>query len=229
MNILKMKGIAKLPLFSYGNDGGKRFDFNKIIPMPEPLNVESGSKENLAVEVVLRKLAAPQDILQKICVVPNMSVDLYQRAMENSRMSEDELCKLGLVYIRNKVLYGATSWYYWCCKNWGTKWNSYENEEQDEDTISFETAWSPPEEVIARLAQMYPDAVIEHWWADEDAGNNSGYAKYMGKEEASVNYYEADSSKAYETYVFCWGESQCLYQDDEGLWHHKDCDKCQGC
>lgn len=41
-NIVKMKGILNLPLFVM-EDGVKCFDFNKIIPMPKSLDIESGS------------------------------------------------------------------------------------------------------------------------------------------------------------------------------------------
>lgn len=226
-NILKMKGITKLPLFSH-KDGEMFFDFNKIIPMPETLQMESGSIENLAVEVVLRKLASPQSAPLRSCITPNMRDDVYQRCIENNAMSEDELCKLGLAYITNKVLYGATSWYYWCIMNWGSKWNSYSYEEQDEDTISFETAWNAPEPVVSQLAAMYPDAVIEHWWADENCGANSGYARYEGNGETITNYHETGSSAALANYARCWGESWC-YQDGEELWCQIDCDECHGC
>ena len=41
-NIVKMEGIVKLPLFTV-EDGKTRFDFNKVIPMPDSLDIESGS------------------------------------------------------------------------------------------------------------------------------------------------------------------------------------------
>lgn len=228
MNVLKMKGITTLPLFTQDDLEGQMFDFNKIIPMPESLQVDAGTIEGLAMEAVLRKLSVPQSVMPTIRVTPTMSDDEYQRLMTTVKKSEEELCKLGLVYISNKALHGATSWYSWCCSNWGTKWNSNHNKKRDEDTITFETAWCPPLPVTAQLAQMYPDAKIEHWWAGENAGNISGYVKCeSGK--SSIEYHEYGSSAAYQNYVFCWGKSKCLYQDDNGLWFHKDCNECQGC
>ena len=41
-NVVKMEGITNLPLF-VEEDGKICFDFNKIINMPESLNIESGS------------------------------------------------------------------------------------------------------------------------------------------------------------------------------------------
>lgn len=224
-NIVKMEGITKLPLFTV-EQGEECFDFNKIIPMPESLSIEAGSLEDIAVEAVMRKLSQSRYSFNRknYC---KMSNEDFQRRI--SGRNEDELAKIGLQYISNKVLYGVTTWYDWCCDNWGTKWNAYSNEQCDKDTISFETAWSNPEPVMLKLSEMYPEAVIEHWWADEDLGSNDGYRAYQGGKIIEGDYCESCSNEAYEIYIKCWGESNCLYQDENGNWQHHDCDTCHGC
>ena len=132
-------------------------------------------------------------------------------------------------YISNKVLYGHTTWYDWSCENWGTKWNSYDNEQVDADTILFSTAWSNPEPIMLKLSEMYPEAIIEHWWADEDMGSNDGHRVYRGGKIVEGDYCDICSNEAYETYMECWGESECLYKDDEGLWQKRSCEECHGC
>lgn len=47
-NLVKMEGITDLPLF-LEVDGKKRFDFNKLIHMPEELNVEDGSMTDMCI------------------------------------------------------------------------------------------------------------------------------------------------------------------------------------
>jgi hypothetical protein len=59
--------------------------------------------------------------------------------------------KLAKKYKENIEMYGFKSWYEWCNANWGTKWNSYDFQAQDE-CVSFNTAWAPPEPVIIELA-----------------------------------------------------------------------------
>jgi len=85
--------------------------------------------------------------------------------------------------------------------------------------------------IMAEIFQegMYPDATIEHWWADEDMGNNDGYRVYQGGQIVDGDYCDSCSNEAYEVYIKCWGESECLYQDEEGMWKHQDCDTCHGC
>lgn len=232
-NIVKMKGITTLPLFTEeeGYDGKmvSAFDFNKIIPMPGPLQMTAGGIESIAIEAALRRIGSMERQFERGRVVPGMSDERYRTAVASCQQTEDELCEIGLQYLSNQVRYGATNWYDWCCDNWGTKWNAYENQQPDSDTIIFETAWAPPEPVIARLAKMYPEAEIEHWWADEDTGSNDGHAKYSGGGVSEISYYESCSHKAYETYVRCWGESKCLYQDEKGLWRRRNCKECHGC
>lgn len=232
-NIVKMKGITTLPVFtekeSYDKKMVMSLDFEKIIPMPESLRITSGTMEALAVEAAIRKAAAAakEPFGPKIC--PAMTDSEYKAALTKSNETEDELCKLGAQYIHNLIFHGAATWYDWCIEHWGTKWNAYENTQVDSDTITFETAWSAPAPIIAQLAKMYPEAEIEHWWADEDTGSNDGYAKYSGGEIIIFIPYESGSNEAYATYVFCWGESKCLYQDDTGVWHHRNCDECHLC
>lgn len=124
------------------------------------------------------------------------------------------MCSKGKLYIDNFQKYGHTTWYEWRIANWDTKWNACDSKLQNDNTITFETAWSAPEKVIRKLAKMYPDLMIEHWWADEDIGNNTGHTVYKNGSMAYGGYYENESEDAYETYILCWGESNCIYRDD---------------
>ena len=205
-NIVKMRGITALPLFTPKQDYDEKlipaFDFEKVIPMPESLNVVSGTMEGVAVEAAIRKAASvAEHRFSGPKFVFSMTDAEYKDWLGRCTETEDELCKLGLQYIQNMVLYGAPTWYDWCIEHWGTKWNAYENEQIDKDTIVFETAWSAPEPVMAQLAKMYPNAEIEHWWADEDMGSNTGYARYCAGGLAEVVYFDNGSSDAYANYI----------------------------
>tara|TARA_B100000683_G_C12474722_1_gene549078 strand:- start:1196 stop:1645 length:450 start_codon:yes stop_codon:yes gene_type:complete len=43
-------------------------------------------------------------------------------------------------YLKSK--YGFDNWYYWCVKNWGTKWGCRENEFTNNE-YWYHTAWAP--------------------------------------------------------------------------------------
>ena len=69
-------------------------------------------------------------------------------------------------------------WWDWRVQNWGTKWNSYDCEviEIDDEQIEyrFSTAWSPPEGVIKKLREQYPDIEITAFY-DEPGMEIAGY------------------------------------------------------
>lgn len=55
--------------------------------------------------------------------------------------------------------YGASNWYEWKVKNWGTKWD-VEADVDDQDSlifINFDSAWAPPTAAITKLGKLFPD------------------------------------------------------------------------
>jgi len=81
-----------------------RFDFNKLIPMPESLNIESGSRTGQAMKLY-------------------RAVQLSQERVDEDKK---ELYALGEIACKNMEQYGFSNWYGWRIENWGTKWNSME-------------------------------------------------------------------------------------------------------
>lgn len=157
---------------------------------------------------------------------------VMEQAFDETESKRKKMYEDGKTYVENLENYGYASWYDWCIANWDTKWNAYDNETEGTDCIKFSTAWANPEPVIRKLAEMYPGIKIEHWWADEDTGNNTGYRIFEnGKEaEESVGYYENCSKEAYSCYELCWGEmSKCYHKDENGNWVQHDCKGCTGC
>ena len=69
-------------------------------------------------------------------------------------------------------------WWDWRVQNWGTKWNSYDDHveivDDDEVEYTFSTAWSPPEPVIHKLRELYPDVSITAFY-DEPGMEIAGY------------------------------------------------------
>ncbi len=88
---------------------------------------------------------------------------------------------------------GVVCWYEWNTANWGTKWNAY-SIETDQDvlesvtgdgtvaklnrdiisTVKFDTAWAHPDQIIKALSERFPTDQIEVMYADEDLGYNYG-------------------------------------------------------
>lgn len=217
-NIIKMKGIASLPLFRDLEDGTRAFDFNKLIPMPPELDIESGTICPLAIEAALRKAKNNIPTFSRIHISPGIADPIYYSNLRSSGKTEDELCFLGLQYLSNLIKYGSPSWYYWCCDNWGTKWNSYADAQENDDVITFKTTWDPPFPIIKKLSELYPNIEIEHFWANENIGYETGYGKWKNGEAIQLDNYEAQSQEAYQTYILCWGPCDYLRQNENGEW-----------
>lgn len=154
-NVLTLHGEsdqirAMLEAIQYDDLGIGSVDFNKIIPMPESLNIEAGSQTSTGlkayqdfIEVYTLGGTIHQDDLENI---PRKSEDAFLRQRSDIRPKE---WKLGKAAWNNIRLYGVPTWYGWRNQHWGTKWNFYgygeaEVNYQEGDALNFLTAWSAP-------------------------------------------------------------------------------------
>jgi len=176
------------------------FSFQKIIPMPESLNIEAGSRTDDALRYYL---ALVQDTLQpdekaalehtrtrygvRLGQYQPMTIEERRQFEDRITLEEqDKAMKDGATLLYNLSHYQASTWYDWRIENWGTKWDAYDQSYEESDNSScnagagsyiFNTAWAPPVPVIRRLATIFPDITFTWQWADEDYGNNLGEVK----------------------------------------------------
>lgn len=114
-------------------DDGKNLDFRKIIPMPKEIQM-------------LHDMSSTEEVTKK-------------RTPEEARIREIAMRALSDLCIEK---YGESGWYSWCVANWDTKWNAYSCYTLEDDSlkleeihdIGFQTAWSPPINVIRKLAKL---------------------------------------------------------------------------
>lgn len=102
-------------------------------------------------------------------------------------------------------------WYDWSNNHWGTKWDIDMSDNSVELTLtesdggyanySFETAWSPPEPVVAEMARQYPQLEFEHTY-DEGGMQFAGVVNYVDGEEFSRHEADADTYLAFKRDVF---------------------------
>lgn len=195
------------------------FDFNRLVPMPTALNVESSSTSSLAYAYYMVKKFGQ--------VPPDSYMDkqtILDRVEKNINVSTMEMFNLGKRQKENVDKYGATNWYDWCCRYWGTKWNACDVSRSD-NTLWFQTAWSWPEPIMDKLAEICAkyNVEFEGKWADEDCGSNTGeFSSEKGK--LTYEYFDL-CSRAYQIYEYCWGESDCIGTDDEGEYYHYECER----
>lgn len=161
----------------------KEVDFGIICPMPKALDVQSGGTNDEDIYVYLSKrLTVPFATVLKnpyfgLMRIPTCAA---RNAKEKFPLNSDELnaaYKRGRVLVRNFIKYGGITWFEWCHKNWGTKWNAFDcsvAQEKDCTELKFTTAWTPPMAWLHKLADLGISFVCE--WRNE--GGIDGVISY---------------------------------------------------
>ena len=93
----------------------------------------------------------------------------------------------GATFDKEKTFFGyfvpetwhEDDWYMSRVNRWGTKWDAYSMEIDDTDMphgfqATFETAWSPPEEICSAIREQFDDLSMS-WFYDEPGCEIAGY------------------------------------------------------
>jgi len=181
----------------------KMFDFNKIIPMPKSLNIESGSVTDTCIELYMTSVNPMVNYFGKDKMEINRFLKIkntlnaqrtflpYDFQMDESKLlivirnlakffNQDNYVELALakgkVAVDNVEAYGYKDWYDWSVANWGTKWNACDTVIKG-NTIEFETAWAPVPKLLKRLSEIYCGIKIDYTFAEEQIGVCAGHLK----------------------------------------------------
>ena len=167
-NILSFDGdqdqVSRLFSTIQGENGP--VDFDKLIPMPSELEIESGSRTAAGFKKYMEFVADT-----------GFSTEMEPAYLTAHPEIDREEWDLGKQAYQNIQKYGCPTWYEWRIQNWGTKWNASGAEVLD-GRLSFLTAWNAPKQILEKLSQMFPSLTIRHVWADEDIGHNCGERTY---------------------------------------------------
>lgn len=117
----------------------------------------------------------------------------------------------------------SNHWYDWNITNWGTKWDvalpdddrgrctEIVHREDGHIVYRFDTAWSPPLEVIAILSFQFPELVFDLEYEEETGWGGS--AVFQNGVMTSFSEYEEPS--CHQDYVDRDRECVCSWSDDE--------------
>ncbi|OTG58638.1 hypothetical protein B9T36_09790 [Acinetobacter sp. ANC 4204] len=179
-NKIEITSTNAADALNYMRANEREFDFNKIIPMPESLNVESGSRTDAALAYALSegfKSELTADQIEKYFedgffttkeAVAQRDLATAQRLIDDNSETAENLLKLGQQIISNVDTYGAKTWYQWAIPNWGTKWNAYDVK-VEEAQVTFDTAWNSPLVVLdAWISQFKLSCTVKAF----DEGHN---------------------------------------------------------
>ncbi len=150
-NILTIEGDSKRvaqiksDIISVDEEGYIRhIDFDKIIPRPKSLDITSGSSTSNGIAILKYRAGDPTEINKKMgyqwATEFSGPEELINHMLEKGTANLDEAQKA----LDNVRLYGHQDWYSWSTSNWGTKWNAYDTNDNEDNGIYFQTAWSNP-------------------------------------------------------------------------------------
>ena len=199
--------LLELAAFLKPEDGNLGdIDFNKLLPMPEELDIEAGSrgedglklysefiKESAMLSIANMEASKSEDEANRLV---SELMDKYARiADENPKTWE-----LGVKYYENLLKYGARHWYDWRNKHWKTKWNAYDciPWEKGSDRLQFNTAWNSVVKLVSMLSENFPETEITYRWADEELGYNVGELVIKDGFITDERFPIAGSKEAYE-------------------------------
>jgi hypothetical protein len=186
------------------------FNFENLVPMPECLNISEGTETEFGLALVTGDVPFHYE-----------EGKFQERLQSYSKDKLLELKKLGQQALDNREKLGHQSWYGWSCEFWGTKWNSYDVERYDDDTVEFLTAWSCPIPIFEALSEKFPNAKIEVEFADEDTGSNCGTFTLKDGEWVEENIPENLSKEAYElSFRICGSEDYYEYNEEKGTYEY---------
>lgn len=176
------------------------FDFNRLVPMPEALEVPDGSATDDALALTDDERAA------KMLSWPWVQEDGAQtiadvRALLRKRFLEMRNATFGKLKnpfdgfatldeyaerVRSNIdKYGVPNWYEWRSGKWGTKWNAIRctlhRLNDSEAKLRFDTAWAPPVPVIDELAAKFPRLRMTLAWSEEFEGEQDPFTWNGGR------------------------------------------------
>lgn len=250
-NHLIIRGEKALDVFhsllveNKDNDFGYDFDFNKIKPMPEELNVVAGTVTERCAKLYVNAMMNDCDAYLKYSKLFTEAFgrDFYLTEAEQAESMAEvlrykdypdekllfsnkaEAYAYGKRALDNYAKYGAKDWYDWCVKNWGTKWNACDTQVNDygKPEVYFNTAWGSIPELLCALSEQNPGCEFEYEYADEDVGFHTGFYLFKNGKVIEGGPYDDQSRGAYETYFALWGgETDFRFNAKTGTYEYID-------
>ena len=217
--------------------GYPEMDFNTIKRMPEEMNIEYGSRSNDGIKLALARKNPDVDFYgsKEDKLTPLNFEDLQSVMSEHAwlgggepltkeqfesfkaKYKEDfaKVEELGEKCIYNVEKFGSMNWYEWSLSNWGTKWNATNtNINEEECSISFDTAWDPAIPAIIEISKKHPKIPMVAIWGDEQTGAKVGFMMLTNGRIDHSGAFKDFSPDAYQMAFKVWDNGD-EYEFDE--------------
>lgn len=197
MNALTLEGadtqIKQLLTFIQDDSEGiGSIDFEKIIPIPKELDIETSLSEDDAIYMYLAAINPqmpdmgvakwPWETYLKVAEQISNCRGQNYAALSQIGMPEvlkvekrRSLLKLGERLAKNYQEYGCGDFDEWQMKNWGTRWNAWECDYDDDlHKLTFFTDDAAAVSIVQKLSEQFPDVKLTLKWIGEDYRRDVG-------------------------------------------------------
>ena len=186
------KDKKELAKFKKENFNDNTLTFQKAAPMPEELNITSGSSTDQSIALINANNGDYKDVdkmldyqwTAKDCkftkndTLKTKRNKIIKYLKENTTVNE---MKEGQQALDNLKKYGCKDWYNWRINNWGTKWDACEGGMRDSEwevEATFDTAWAPPTPWLEKVSAKYKRLKFTLEYTEEGMGfEGRAYAK----------------------------------------------------
>jgi len=114
---------------------------------------------------------------------------------------------------RNKVIYGYENAYNWQVDNWGTKWDVHEAVvvfyEANQLEFAYETAWSPPDQIIDHLMTKFEEVV--NYYFEPGMGFGGAYGTNISESTDCISDEENEIHQLIDKYFYI----KLYYEEEE--------------
>lgn len=167
------------------------FDFNSVIPMPPELEIEESSAVTTGYDALFGDWTEPakywtwKEAAAKLGHPFPLESREQLLACIRSLDCADMYLAPARQYHENIEKHGYGSWYGWCKKHWGSKWNAENPSVElgpDSITVRFTAASSFPKPLVKALSKKWPALEIRVQYADEHLRWGGDYLLKAGRE-----------------------------------------------
>jgi hypothetical protein len=175
-------------------------DFERIIPRPKELNIESGTMADNGLAILLFREKGDDSMLRQMlnyAWVKIEGIGTVEALVEHLLNKGTTSLSMGKQALDNLNNYGHKDWYSWSIDKWGTKCNAYSQHKVSDNEITFQTAWSAPIPVIIELSKQFPTVEIKLSFSDEEFGYGCGELALLAGQVTEENIPKAGSDEAF--------------------------------
>jgi len=177
------------------------FDFNSVTPMPPELEIEESSAVTTGYDALYGDWTEPAKYWTWKEAAAKLGypfpLESREQLLACIRSLDCAEMYLGAArqYQENIEKHGFGSWYGWCKKHWGSKWNAEDSKVEagpDAITVRFTTASSFPKPLVKALSKKWPVLEIRVQYADEHLRWGGDYVLKGGREIQKLERTAAD-------------------------------------